>query len=163
MKPPLIAGLAPALLALALSCATAQAANPLADTFTQWRNDHWISRSYKLRELGFLQPIVLANITQQRELYLPVPPGLPLRDASLWLDGHYMLAEKGRTTLAVFTEDTPVAARALTDDYGVLRAQIGIDGLPRASGFVRVGLTWTSVLTVPVCTDGRVPGNSIHF
>jgi len=163
MKPPLITGLAPALLALALHCAPAQAASPLAETFTQWRNDHWVSRSYKLSELGFLQPIVLANAVQQRELYLPVPPGLPLRDAALWLDGHYLQAEKGRTTLTVYTEDVPVAARALTEDHGIVQAQIGIDGLPRASGFVRVGLHWLSILTVPVCTDARVPGNSIHF
>jgi hypothetical protein len=163
MKSPLLSGLAPALLALLLHCAPAQAAGPLTETFAQWRDDHWVSRSYKLSDLGILHPIVLANAVQQRELYLPVPPGLPLRDASLWLDGHYLQAEKGRTTLTLYTENDPVAARALTEDHGIIQAQIGIDGLPRNNGFVRVGLYWLSILAVPICTDARVPGNSISF
>jgi hypothetical protein len=163
MKSPFSSNWAPALLALTLCSACVQAASPLAEIFTQWRDDHWVSRSYRLADLGMLHPIVLANSAQQRELYLPVPPGLPLRDAWLWLDGHYLQAEKGRTTLTVFTDDYPVAARALTEDHGDVQEKIGIDGLPRPGGFVRVGLNWMSILAVPACTDARVPGNSISF
>ncbi|MDR1968529.1 MAG: cellulose biosynthesis cyclic di-GMP-binding regulatory protein BcsB [Burkholderiaceae bacterium] len=162
MKVPFIPSLATALLALPL-CSPVQAASPLAETFTQWGNDPWVRRSFKLADLGFTHPVVLTGTVQQKDLYLPVPPGLPVRDASLWLNGHYLQAEKGRTTLTVSTDDFPVSARALTEEQGDMQTQIGIDGLPRPSGFVRIGLNWASILAVPVCTDTRAPGNSIRF
>lgn len=134
-----------------------------AQQFQQWATERWVTRSVTLAELGFTTPAVLDSGTNRREFYLPVPANVPLSDASLQLHAHYLRAEGGRTSMTLSIDGYPVAAQRFNEDQGDAGQTIGIDGLPRANGFVRFGIGWSSILSDQVCTDQRAPGNALRI
>ncbi|MFX8055647.1 hypothetical protein ABTK93_20575, partial [Acinetobacter baumannii] len=60
-----------------------------------------VTRSLSLADVGVREPLVLQAPDAIRELYLPVPANLPISDATLQVDGGYMRADGGRTTMLV--------------------------------------------------------------
>ncbi|WP_035051676.1 cellulose biosynthesis cyclic di-GMP-binding regulatory protein BcsB [Andreprevotia chitinilytica] len=141
---------------------SAWAASGAAQQFQQWADDHWVSRQVSLAELGFVRPTVLTGSDKQSEIYLPVPAGVPLADATLQFNAKYLRADGGRTSMTLAVDGYPVAARSLTEAQGDASQSVGIDGLPRAGGFVRFGITWSSIVSELMCTDQRAPGNSLQ-
>ncbi len=135
----------------------------VAEAFRKLSDDTWIERRETLASLGITSPLVLASNDSSRELYLPVPANVPLADASLKLDARYLRADGGRTTMVLSIDTYPVAARAMTADQGDASLALGIDGAPRANGFVRLGVNWTTMLSgLSQCADPRTPGNVLR-
>lgn len=131
----------------------------LAGAFAQLGAGRLETRSISLADLGVREPLVLRAPDANQELYLPVPVGLPVSNATLQLDAAYLRGNGGRTTFVLSLDGSPVQARNLTDAQGDGSVSIGVDGSPRASGFVRVGLQWSSVLNDAYCTDQTAIGN----
>lgn len=131
----------------------------LAAAFAQLGAGHVDSRTVSLRDLGVREPILLRAPDASQELYFPVPVGLPLTNATLQLDGGYLRGDGGRTTFVLSLDGSPVLARALSDPQGDGAINIGVDGSPRPSGFVRVGVQWSSVIDDHECTDQTAIGN----
>lgn len=138
-------------------------ASPAADTFRQLSNDTWIERKETLSTLGFTTPLVLASNDSSREIYLPVPANVPLADAQLKMNAGYLRADGGRTTMVLAVDTFPSAARAMTAEQGDASMTLGIDGAPRANGFVRLSVNWTTMLSgLTMCSDPRTPGNVLR-
>jgi hypothetical protein len=157
-RAPLAAYVAVALFA-ALSRAACAAPGDLAGAFAQLGAGRVESRSVALADLGVREPVVLRAPETIQELYLPVPAGLPISNATLQLDGSYLRGDGGRTTFLLSLDGSPVQARNVTDAQGDGSLSIGVDGAPRPSGFVRVGVQWSSVLNDNVCADQTAIGN----
>ena len=146
-----------------LIAAPAHAAGNPAQQFQQWSSDNWINRNISLAELGFAAPGVLDSGGTRREYYLPVPAGIAISDAAIQLNARYLRADGGRTSMMLSIDGYPVAARRFNEEQGNASQTIGVDGLPRADGFVRFGVNWSSVLSEQVCTDQRAPGNALRI
>jgi hypothetical protein len=124
-------------------------------------NDRQVTRTVTLRELGFDRPDVLASMDARREIYLPVPAGIPIDDAALDFDARYLRAVPGRSTLLMSFDGFPVSARAFTNEAGDASLSIGVDGEPRPSGFLQLGLAWSSQVSVDACEDERQIANAL--
>lgn len=139
------------------------AADTAAGQFAEWAADRTVTRQMTLRELGFRQPLVLSGQESQREIYLPVPAGVPTREAQLQLDGRYVRGHAGRSSALWSVDGDPVAARSITDAQGDASQLIGIDGEPRETGFARVGVGWWSVVSDLRCADQSAPANVLRL
>lgn len=135
-----------------------------AETFRQLSANTWITRNVSLAELGFTTPVVLAATDTRREFYLPVPISVALSEGALQLDANYLRSDGGRTTMVVSLDNIPVSARAFAQDGGDASAAINVDSTPRANGFVRLGVNWTTALAgEKICADSRTPGNILRI
>lgn len=123
--------------------------------------DRQVTRSVTLRELGFDRPDVLASLDARREIYLPVPAGIPIEEATLDFDARYLRAVPGRSTLLLSLDGFPVSARAFTNDAGDASLRVGVDGEARPSGFLQLGLAWSSQVSVDACEDERQIANAL--
>lgn len=135
-----------------------------ADLFTRMASDAWVPRTLTFAELGFTDPIVLGYPETLKDIYLPVPPGVDLSNASVQIDASFVRADGGRTTLVLSLDGAPVNARAFTAEKGDASALLPIDGKPRPSGFVRLTADWrTAVARENTCADARTPGNIVRI
>ena len=137
-------------------------AGGIADAFAHLGEHRAVVRSVSLADLGIREPLVLSAPDARHELYVPVPADLPIGDATLQIDGSFLHADGGRTTMVVSLDGAPVLAKVFEQLQGDAQASIGVDGAPRASGFVRVGLQWASVLDERMCTDQTAIGNVLR-
>lgn len=144
----------------AVTPASSAIADP-ASLFAQAGAGRMATRTVALADLGMRDPVVLNAPDTRQELYLPVPVNVPISNATLQLDGSYLHADGGRTTMLLSLDGAPVFARALTQAQaqGDAALSIGVDGTARPSGFVRVGLGWSSVINDNICTDQTAIGN----
>lgn len=149
-------------LALTLPIGDASAGE-IAETFRRLTADPVVTRQISLRDVGFAQPIALNVRDGTRELYLPVPPNVPLTDASLVLDSNYLRAEGGRTSFIVSLDGHAVSARSMKEDTGDAGLRIGVDGSPRPNGFVRLGIQWTSFIPDDFCANEQAVGNILQI
>lgn len=135
----------------------------VADAFRKLNADPWISRSVSLADLG-QPPVVLGYPDHAREIAWPVPPNLPLANATLQLDASFVRADGGRTTLVLSLDGFPVSARPVTADRGDGSLTLAVDGTPRPNGTVRFTVDWrTAVTRENTCTDTRTPGNLLRI
>ncbi|MGN6316037.1 cellulose synthase [Trinickia sp.] len=139
------------------------AAGSVADAFAHLGEHRAIVRSVSLADLGINEPLVLSAPDARQELYVPVPAGLPIGNATLQIDGNFLRADGGRTTMVVSLDGAPVLARGFEQPQGDAQASVGVDGSPRPSGFVRVGLQWASLIDERVCTDQTAIGNVLRI
>lgn len=142
-------------IALALA-ALAWANNPAAAedasaAFQALGDQTIVSRSLTLGDLGITEPIVLGSMDAHREFYLPVPAGQPLIEPNLDFKAHYLRGDGGHTTFLVSIDGHPVAARAPDLSAGGVDLVLGADNAPRPSGFVRLGVAWSSSIDTEVC------------
>lgn len=149
---------------LAAAQAIQQTAKTPAEVFTSQSNNRWISRDISFTELGFTGPLILGAPDTRREIYLPVPANVPLSGAEMKLNSSYMRADGGRTSLVISLDTYPVSSRAFALEKGDSSIALGVDGSPRPSGFVRLGLNWGTALGAEwLCADGRTPGNVLRI
>ena len=140
------------------------AANSLAEHFQRLVSDRWVSRTVSFAELGFNKPLVLGGPDSQREIYLPVPPNVAIDSGELKFDASYLRADGGRTTLVMSLDSYPVSARPMPLDKGDASIVLGVDGAPRPTGYVRLGLQWGTALGAEwLCTDARTIGNLLRI
>lgn len=112
-----------------------------------------------LSDLGITRPILLSGIDARRDLFLPVPKGVPIRDASVALEGRYLRGDGGRTTYVAQVDGTPLVARSVTEDQGVIADTLKVPGTGRRTGFVNLSVAWSSSIAQHLCGDERSIGN----
>lgn len=150
-------------LSLMPTLASAQPANNPVEVFQRLSVDNWITRDVSLSELGFIGPLVLGAPDTLREIYLPVPPNVPLSNGEIKFNANYMRADGGRTSLVLSLDGYPVSSRPFALEKGDASLLLGVDGSARPSGFVRLGLNWSTALGADrICTDGRTLGNVLR-
>ena len=144
--------------------AIAQPPNRPSEVFRKLADDRWVSREITFAELGFAGPLVLGAPETSREIYLPVPANVALSNGEIRLDANYMRADGGRTTLVISLDTYPVSSRPFPLEKGDASVVLAVDGAPRPSGFVRLGLDWRTALGADwLCTDGRPLGNVLRI
>jgi hypothetical protein len=142
-------------------CATS--AGEIADTIARLTAGTMITREVSLKEVGIREPIILNSSDARREIFLPVPSGIPISDASLQLDARYLRGEGGRTTFVFSLDGYPVSSRSFDQPEGDAGLSIGIDGSPRPTGFVRLGAAWSSIVSDSACSSERTIGNILEI
>ncbi|SCW39396.1 hypothetical protein [Pseudomonas sp. NFACC05-1] len=159
-----LSALACGLSLLALMPTFALAADsPLTQAIHRLNADTRQTREVRLSDLGITAPILLSASDARRELYLPVPAGVALDDATLQLDANYLNGEGGRNTLLLSLDGYPVRAEGLSEAQGDASATLGVDKAARDNGLVRLGIAWSSVVSRPLCEDDRVIGNVLRI
>lgn len=147
-----------------VSAAATTPAASAAEVFKRLAADRWVSREIAFAELGFTGPLVLGAPETVRELYLPVPASVPISGGEIKLNANYMRGDGGRTTFVVSLDSYPVSSRPMAQDKGDASVVLGVDGSARPSGFVRMGLNWSTALGAEwLCTDGRAVGNVLRI
>ncbi|WNZ80770.1 hypothetical protein [Pseudomonas sp. P105] len=159
-----LSALACGLSLLALMPTFALAADsPLTQAIHRLNADTRQEREVRLSDLGISAPILLGASDSRRELYLPVPAGVALNEATLQLDASYLNGEGGRNTLLLSLDGYPVRAEGLSEPQGSASATLGVDKAARDNGLVRLGIAWSSVVSRPLCEDDRVIGNVLRI
>lgn len=125
--------------------------------------DTRVTRSFSLGDLGIDSPVVLQGMDARRDVYLPVPAGVPIQDATINVDGEYLRGDGGRATMVLSVDGVPVFSRRLEADNGSASAVLAVDGKPRETGFVRFGIAWSSVIGEYLCADERGIGNVLKL
>lgn len=150
--------------AFALPPASAASAVSAPEVFRRMNADPWVSRVVTFTDLGFSGPLVLGYPETQREILLPVPPGVALANATLQIDASFVRADGGRTTLILSLDGYPVSARPVATERGDGSLTLAVDGAPRPSGLVRFNIDWrTAIGRENTCTDSRTPGNLLRI
>ncbi|MFG0593918.1 hypothetical protein ACF8OH_05340 [Delftia sp. WSY_9] len=129
------------LLGLGALFTQAASASALGDAIRQLGASDGLQRSVTLKELGIVDPVVLAG-TATQDFYLPVPRGLPLGDASIAFDGRYLKGEPGTSTVVISLNGTPAVSQTVPDGEGTLQRNLPVAQPARASDFVRLGVNW---------------------
>lgn len=129
------------LLGLGALFAQTASASALGDAIRQLGASDGLQRSVTLKELGIVDPVVLAG-TATQDFYLPVPRGLPLGDASIAFDGRYLKGEPGTSTMVISLNGTPAVSQTVPDGEGTLQRNLPVAQPARASDFVRLGVNW---------------------
>jgi len=119
-------------------------AGEVADALHSLAADSTVQGQISLDDIGFRTSVLLNDADPKREIYFPVPPGIPLMNAVLDFDGRYSLGEGGKATFTLSLDGYAVSARSMTGEAGDASLRIGVDGAPRSGGFVRLGLAWSS-------------------
>lgn len=140
-----------------------RSSDQLALAFHEQAADTRLTREAPLSELGFENSIVLGGMDSRRDIYLPVPAGLPIYDASIAFDSSYLRGDGGRTTVLLSVDGAPVFSRRLEGENGNLSTVAPVDGQPRPSGFVKFGVAWSSVIAHDICEDERGIGNVLKI
>ena len=149
---------------LALMPAFALAADsPLTQAINRLNADTRQEREIRLSDLGIDAPIILGSTDARRELYLPVPAGVQLTDATLNFDASYLNGEGGRNTLLLSLDGYPVRAEGLSEAQGDASATLGVDKKARDSGSLRLGIAWSSIVSRVLCEDERAIGNVLRI
>jgi len=149
--------------ALFLSAAqSARAESPVSAGFAQLAQGGLETRSFSFKDLGIPQDTALGAPSAARDFFLPVPAGLPIQDAAVQLNGAYVRGDGGRTTMLMTLDGSPVLARAFTESQGAIDANLGVAGVARDSGFVRMGVEYASVINDNVCADQTAIGNAMR-
>ena len=125
-------------------------------------SDGTVAVTVALSDLGIDQSISLSGTDARRTLFLPVPAGIPIKDAVVALDARYLRGDGGRTSFVAYVDGTPQSASSPTDAEGTASAQFRISGAPRASGFVQLGVAWASMVANQLCSDDRSIGNVLE-
>src|SRR6185369_699721 len=150
--------------AAALPPAAAASAVSPSEVFRRMSAEIWIPRVVTFADMGFKGPLVLGYPETQREIMLPVPPGVPLANATLQVDASFVRADGGRTTLILSLDGFPVSARPVSAERGDGSLTLAVDGAPRATGLVRFNIDWrTAISRENTCSDSRTPGNLLRI
>lgn len=140
----------------------AQAAE-IADAITALSQQTEIRERVSLKALGLTEPVVLGSSDARRDIYLPVPANIELSEPRLVVDGRYLRADGGQTTYTLAVDGTVVAAQSPTAPQGDVEISVDVEGAPRPSGFVRMGLAWSSATGRFLCDDARPIGNMLQI
>ncbi|WP_432723392.1 cellulose biosynthesis cyclic di-GMP-binding regulatory protein BcsB [Jeongeupia wiesaeckerbachi] len=148
-------------LAGALLLPSAGAASPAAEQFSRWGSAPTVVRRIALSDLGIDAPVIL-SADSQRDLYLPVPASVAIRNVALQFNANYLRGNGGRSLMLLSIDGDPVVSNRITDDRGDVTQQLSISGDARKSGFLQLGVSWSSVLSDIECADQRAPGNVLR-
>lgn len=148
------------LLGLGALFAQTASASALGDAIRQLGASDGLQRSVTLKDLGIVDPVVLAG-TATQDFYLPVPRGLPLGDASIAFDSRYLKGEPGVSTVVISLNGTPAVSQTVPDGDGTLQRTLPVAQQARASDFVRLGVNWRSRNGQVRCDDNHSQANSL--
>jgi hypothetical protein len=143
--------------AIALIGTSAHAAETPAAALSKLDADTLVTRSLTLRDLGVSAPVVLNRLDSRREFYLPVPPHVDLRHASVAFASRYLRADPGNSSLMLSIDGVPADSRGVTDARGDVNTDLPVGAAARSSGFVRLSVDWSSRSAYRFC---ETPGAS---
>ncbi|MDF3833744.1 hypothetical protein P3W85_12405 [Cupriavidus basilensis] len=149
------------LLSAALALPLAAIAGAPGDAIRGLEANTWLTRTVTLAELGFTAPVVMNHSDSRHEFYLPVPRNVPLADASIAFDSHYIKTEEGRTSLLLSVDGRPAFARRFENGEGEAARALAVERRARESGFVRLGVNWSSNTAQRLCEIDRPLGNAL--
>ncbi|MFG1296397.1 hypothetical protein V5F50_11400 [Xanthobacter sp. V13C-7B] len=150
-------------LTLLATSAFAQSADPLASALQERIQDRLITREVTLTDLGVDAPVVFQGMDARRDLYIPVPAGVPLSNPHFMVNADYLRGDGGRTTMVVSVDGNPLFSRQLEGENGSVNTTIDVPGTPRPTGFMRFGVAWSSVVSQDLCADERAIGNVLKL
>ena len=148
---------------LALPFAPSALAGEVAEAIHDLIGSSSVRERITLEDMGFEQLITLDSNAAARDIYVPVPAGIPLSRSNLVLKGRYIRGDGGRTTYTVAVDGNLVAARSPTDESGPVDIAIDVEGASRPSGFLRMGLNWTSAIGEVFCDNENITGNALQI
>lgn len=143
--------------------ALTQPANRVTEAFQHLTANTLIAREITLAEIGVTKAITLSAADAAREIYLPVPPGIALTDATLRFDASYERADSGASALALSLDTFPVSARKFEQARGDAGIALGVDGSARPSGQVRLGVAWSANGQDSQCGALQKTGNVLRI
>lgn len=161
-KPTFTAALVVALSVFVMSPALADDGG-IAAALRTLQTDRTVTRTVTLRDLGFTGPVLLSPVDARREIYLPIPANVAIDDATLSLGADYLKAAGGGATFLLSIDGYPVAGRSPDQTSGNFKIDVGVDGAPRKSGFVRLGASWLSSTNAALCGDTLATGNIVKI
>jgi hypothetical protein len=135
-------------------------ASALGDGIRQLGSGDGLRRSVTLKDLGIADPVVLAG-TANQDFYLPVPPGLPLADASIAFDARYLKGEPGSSSMVLSLNGTPAVSQTVPDGDGLLQRNVAVSQPTRRASFVRLGVNWHTRNSQQRCDDNHSLANSL--
>ena len=136
-------------------------AGEVADALTSLAEDDIVTRSVSLSDIGITAPLAFSSSFVTRDIYFPVPAGVPLIEPSLAFDATYLRGDGGTTTYVLSLDGYAVAARSPEAERGEIGFDIGVDGAPRDNGFVRLGIEWQASVGKFYCYDTVPNGNQL--
>ncbi|OWT73460.1 MULTISPECIES: cellulose biosynthesis cyclic di-GMP-binding regulatory protein BcsB [unclassified Achromobacter] len=145
-----------------LPAVSAFAASPLTQAITDLDQDTIQHRQITLRDVNIANALVFSGADARRELYLPVPVGVPLTDATLDFRASYLNADGGNNTMLLSLDGYPVQAQALNAKSGDANVRIGVDKDARPQGVVRLGVRWSSSVARTLCEREGDIGNLLR-
>lgn len=149
---------------LALSAAAqGPARSPAAAEIDRLASSTWIDRTVSLADLGFRTPEVFAGVDARREYYLPIPPSVPIANATLKVESSYIRGDGGKTALLVSVDGHGIASRPADKDAGEIGMQLGLDGSSRPHASLRLGMHWYSVVPTTFCAEPRADANVLRL
>lgn len=125
-------------------------------------SDGTVQVSVALSDLGIVRPINLSGTDSRRSLFLPIPAGIPIKDAVVTLDARYLRGDGGRTAVVAYVDGTAQWASSPAEPEGTFSTPMRISGQPRASGFLDLTVSWASMVAEQVCFDDRSIGNVLE-
>lgn len=146
-----------------LATSFAASASPTGDAVLRLRTDPWVTRSYTLADLGITEPVVLSGSDARQDFFLPVPRSLALSDATLAFSGRFQKTEEGRTSMLLYLAGKPVFSRRVEGAEGDASQVVKIDVAARNTGFVRLGVNWSSSVRLNGCEADRPTGNVLSI
>lgn len=117
-------------------------AGEVADALRALGESDIVTRTVALSDLGITEPLSFSANRVNREIFIPVPAGVPLIEPNLFFDGTYLRGDGGKTTYILSLDGYAVAARSPEGERGKTQFDIGVDGSAREDGFVRLGIAW---------------------
>ncbi|TNB49402.1 hypothetical protein FF124_00065 [Martelella lutilitoris] len=127
---------------LLLSGQTTTEAGDVADAIRALGESDVVTRKVSLTDLGITEPLAFSANRVNREIFIPVPAGVPLIEPKLFFDGTHLRGDGGKTTYILSLDGYAVAARSPEGERGKTQFDIGVDGSAREDGFVRLGIAW---------------------
>ncbi|MBB4122553.1 hypothetical protein [Martelella radicis] len=134
-------------------------AGDVADAIRALAENDVVTRKVSLTDLGITTPLAFSANRVNREIFIPVPAGVPLIKPSLYFDGTYLRGDGGKTTYTISLDGYAVAARSPEGERGTTSFDIGVDGAARDDGFVRLGIAWQPLIGQFYCY-GTGPNNN---
>ncbi|MFG1478299.1 cellulose biosynthesis cyclic di-GMP-binding regulatory protein BcsB [Xanthobacter sp. V4C-4] len=141
----------------------AQSADPIASALQERIQDRLITREITLTDLGVDAPVVFQGMDARRDVYIPVPAGVPLSNPRFVVNADYLRGDGGRTTMVVAVDGNPIFSRSLDGEKGTVNTTVDVPGTPRPTGFMRFGVAWASVVSEDLCADERAIGNVLKL
>jgi hypothetical protein len=120
---------------------------------------HLVERQVSLAELGFTEGLSFTGFSGRRDLFFPVPAGVPV--SGVRLDGVLDSAIPGaiRASAQIAIDGRPRWSGVL----GTAIMPVGLDVAPTEAGqgFVRVGFNYGAAWSDDRCADQRLPGGFV--
>lgn len=122
-------------------------ASPSGDAIKHLSDRFEASREIRLSDLGFSEPVVLSGTNAHRELYIPLPEGINVTDASINFRATYLKSDDTPTGVVLSVDGIPQALEITNASTGDIRKTLSVTPGMRKNRYVRLDIDWESTAT----------------